>query len=241
MGAVDFHSHFLPGIDDGSKNREMSRQMLEESARQGIDLMCATPHFYADSQRIDSFLRHRDEAYEKVKPFADELGIDIALGAEVAFFPGMAGAQDIDKLCFEGTNTLLVEMPFRAWTEKDVRELELLLRASIRPVIAHLERFYRFQEKKYVGSKNWPINAVLELPVYVQLNAECLLSFTDRLKYMKLFKDGSAQLLGSDCHNVSSRPQNLAEGRAQIAKNLGDGFLEDMDILARQLAGKQDS
>ena len=230
MGAVDFHSHFLPGIDDGSKSSEMTRDMLQASAAQGISLMCATPHFYADSMRLSSFLTRRQAAYEKAAPIAEELGIEIALGAEVAFFPGMADAEGIETLCFEGTHTMLVEMPFRAWTEKDLRELEKLLRGGIRPVMAHLERFFRFQKDKEL------IPAVLDLPVYVQLNAECLLRFSDRLKYLKLFKNGSAQLLGSDCHNVTSRPQNLAEGRMHIEKKLGAAFLDEMDDLARRLA-----
>lgn len=232
MGAVDFHSHFLPGIDDGSKNTDMTRDMLAASAAQGIDLMCATPHFYADSMRLSSFLERRQRSFEKAAPIAENLGIEIALGAEVAFFPGMADAEGIERLCFEGTPTMLVEMPFRAWTEKDLRELEKLRRNGIRPVMAHLERFFGFQKDKSI------METLFEMPVYVQLNAECLLRFSDRLKFLKLYKTGNAQLLGSDCHNVTSRPQNLAEGRAQIEKKLGPAFLDDMDALARRLAGK---
>ena len=42
---VDFHSHVLPGIDDGSKDPEMSLQMLCMLAKQGITHVVATPHF----------------------------------------------------------------------------------------------------------------------------------------------------------------------------------------------------
>ena len=45
---VDFHSHFLPGIDDGAADVPTGAEMLRESYRQGVRLMCATPHFYAD-------------------------------------------------------------------------------------------------------------------------------------------------------------------------------------------------
>ena len=31
---IDFHSHILPGIDDGSKNTQMSLAMIEEEADQ---------------------------------------------------------------------------------------------------------------------------------------------------------------------------------------------------------------
>ena len=56
MSVIDFHSHVLPGIDDGSRNSEESLGMLQLSASQGTDIMAATSHFYATEDRISSFL-----------------------------------------------------------------------------------------------------------------------------------------------------------------------------------------
>ena len=47
MLVIDFHSHILPGIDDGSRNVEKSLGMLQISASQGVDIIAATSHFYA--------------------------------------------------------------------------------------------------------------------------------------------------------------------------------------------------
>ena len=41
---IDFHSHILPGIDDGSRNFKMSLAMINELSRQGVDAICATSH-----------------------------------------------------------------------------------------------------------------------------------------------------------------------------------------------------
>lgn len=46
-GIMDFHSHILPGIDDGSASLEESIAMLRMEAEQGITHVIATPHFYA--------------------------------------------------------------------------------------------------------------------------------------------------------------------------------------------------
>ena len=46
-GVIDFHSHVLPGIDDGSRDVEMSLAMLREMRAQGVDVCVATPHFYS--------------------------------------------------------------------------------------------------------------------------------------------------------------------------------------------------
>ena len=53
MGVIDFHSHILPGIDDGSRNVETSIGMLWMCKEHGVDTMIATPHFYADSNTVE--------------------------------------------------------------------------------------------------------------------------------------------------------------------------------------------
>ena len=62
---IDFHSHILPGIDDGSKDPEMSLKMVAALQEQGVDTVCATSHFYAmerspqrPDERIQSLYRH---------------------------------------------------------------------------------------------------------------------------------------------------------------------------------------
>ena len=35
---IDFHTHILPGIDDGSREPGMTEAMLREEKRQGVEL-----------------------------------------------------------------------------------------------------------------------------------------------------------------------------------------------------------
>ena len=60
---IDFHSHILPGIDDGSRDIEESIILLDKLAANGTDLVVATPHFYCDEQSVDDFLANRNNAY----------------------------------------------------------------------------------------------------------------------------------------------------------------------------------
>ena len=87
---IDFHTHILPGIDDGSKNIEMTEAMLEEEARQGVTEICATPHFYAQRMSFDSFLENRRHAAEITAELLDRRGDlpKIYTGAEVFYFQG---------------------------------------------------------------------------------------------------------------------------------------------------------
>ena len=69
----------------------------------------------------------------------------------------------------------------------------------------------------------------MELPVTIQLNAECLLDWRHRRMLLKLLKEGRAHVLGSDCHGAHHRVPNLAEGRAVIEKKLGRSILDQLD------------
>ena len=42
---IDFHTHILPGIDDGSRNVEMSLRMLAAQREQQVDEICSNSPF----------------------------------------------------------------------------------------------------------------------------------------------------------------------------------------------------
>ena len=61
---IDFHSHVLPGIDDGSDCVEESLEMLHTAKKQGVSMMLATPHFYrSEERRVGKECRSRWSPY----------------------------------------------------------------------------------------------------------------------------------------------------------------------------------
>ena len=44
---IDFHTHILPRIDDGSGSSQESLELLALEKEQGVDRIVFTPHFYA--------------------------------------------------------------------------------------------------------------------------------------------------------------------------------------------------
>ncbi len=238
---IDFHSHILPGIDDGSRNSEMSLEMLRRMRESGVDLVIATPHFYGSRRTLEQFLERRSEsarrlleAIENTGAREDRLVPEILLGAEVAFYSGLTRENDLDRLCISGTNTLLLEMPFSVWTDFELNEVSsLCLDRGLNVVIAHLERYVSFQPKEM-------LQQLQRLPVYVQINAGTLLRWQGRRQWLRMFKDGEAKLLGSDAHNLTERAPNLAEGREVIKRKLGQEVLDNIDSCARSLISVED-
>lgn len=229
---VDFHTHILPGIDDGSRDIEMSLAMLEAESEQQVDKIIATPHFYAGEDSVSKFLNRRQQAYESLmEASAGKAGIPkIYLGAEVYYFEGIGDAEMIPKLCVEDTDLILLEMPFRQWNSSMYQDVKKLVKSQhLTVVLAHIERFWGFQK----DTSSW--DRIMDLPIHVQMNAGPFLNWKKRRTALKLLKEAETVLLGSDCHNVDSRKPNLADGRAVISEKLGKEYLERTDQLAEEI------
>ena len=234
---IDFHSHILPGIDDGSRNVKMSLGMIEELSRQGVDTICATSHFYVTQRTPEHYLERRQEAYELLEPVLPDNAPRILLGAEVLYFPGISRMEALSSLCLEGTDVLLLEMPFSAWQEYWIREVcDLASSGEFTVLLAHIERYYTQQPKKV-----W--DQLLDLDVLMQSNADYFLQqdsifrFRNRNSAVKLLREGRIHLLGTDTHNLTSRPPRMAEARDVIREELGKRALERIDELGEEIIG----
>ena len=236
---IDFHTHILPGIDDGSRDASMTEAMLAEERHQGVDIVAATPHFYADRMSVDHFLERRAAAYEKTEAIRAEHADGDALpalvcGAEVYYFRGIGRAEAVPELCIGGTKTLLLEMPFQEWDEEVLQDVKDLIRKQhLNIVLAHVERYIDFQKHR----KIW--DAVMDLPLTPQINAGSFykkggfLRPDKKRKFcMNFLREHPDLILGSDCHNMTSRKPNLAGAREEIRKALGDDALARIDAAA---------
>ena len=218
---VDFHSHFLPHIDDGSKSVSESVQMLEKSYNDGVKTIVATPHFNGEIENPESFLKRRDKAFKSLEPFLEDNFPKIYFGAEIQYFDGIANSEDILKLKIQNTSLMLIEMPEAKWTQKMINDLILLRHEkSVIPIIAHIERCCFYQDVK-------TFDLLIKNGVLMQANANFFLKFFTERKAFHLLRDGYIQLLGSDCHNMADRPPNLRNAIDKIEKKYGNLFVRE--------------
>lgn len=227
----DVHCHMLPGIDDGSKNVEMSLEMINRSVEQGVEGIIFTPHFYADMNSPETFLKKRDRALQDLEANLGRLP-KVPLyttGAEVHYFRGMSRAHDIESLCIGKSDYMLIEMPFRDWQPNMIDEIEEITQVlGVRVIIAHIERYFD-QDKKLV-------KRLLENPdLLIQCNAEFFIERPTYTKAVKMLKKGRIDLLGSDSHNLSSRRPNLEEAIEIIEKKDKKGTLDHIWRTSRRI------
>ena len=239
---IDFHTHILPGIDDGSRDIDMTEKMLRMEQSMGVSHIYATPHFYAHRRSIESFLERRDRALSKVRAlpgYGDRLPA-VTPGAEVYYFSGIGRAGQLENLCMEGTDILLLELPFTQWHSELAKDVsELINRRGMHIILAHLERYEWFQKEKHVWDR------LLEMPLTIQLNCEDIIDAGSifrrnhrRKTCFELLSRHDNIIIGSDCHNLTDRKPNLADARAAIEKRCGTEQLAQMDEYTRGLLGE---
>jgi protein-tyrosine phosphatase len=198
--------------------------MLNDAYSQGARIICSTSHYYKNHETILDFLKRRNQKLHFLTEPAKDLKMHIVPGAEVTFFDGISETKDLKLLTLGQTKTLLLEMPFSDWKEYQVQEvISLVLDHGYNVILAHPERFlFSKCNREY-------LDRFAEMRIGFQVNASSLLSWSTRKKALDLLESSRYPLLGSDMHNISSRPCKLEAARKVIEKKLSPEFLNFMD------------
>ncbi|MGN1052217.1 MAG: tyrosine-protein phosphatase [Candidatus Scatosoma sp.] len=214
---TDLHTHILPFIDDGAQDKETSAGMLQALRAQGVNSVVFTPHYYGRVHSPRAFLRKRKESYEAVKD-ALPRGMNVRLGAEVHFSDALASNEHSALLCIEGTRYMLLELPFTAkWDNLLFKKLRYFIDISdCVPIVAHFCRYEEVRKNPEVLSELYSMGCLL------QADASAFLHPKDRRLVFAAMKHGLVHCIGSDCHNLSTRPPVYKEA-VDAAKNAGFG------------------
>ena len=211
---IDFHSHIINGIDDGAKSLEISLEMLKISESEGVEYICATPHFITEEFEIsrDKYIDKLDKLLLAARE--KKINIKILSGLEIYMHPDLSKQYKEKKIWgINDSEYLLIELPmceFPMYTEDIFYELMLL---GAKPILAHPERNH-----KIMKNHDLVINLIKQ-GVLMQINAGSLLG--DYGKEVKktaqeFVKRNMVHILGSDGHNITSRKTKLKEAYAMV-------------------------
>ncbi|MBQ4631003.1 MAG: hypothetical protein IJB70_08485 [Clostridia bacterium] len=232
---TDFHTHILPKTDDGSDSISTSVQMLSHMLSQGVDKVVSTSHYYNFNETLSSFLKRRDESIYHLERYIKEHDLflpEIICGAEVRLYPGLWQEQELSGLCIGNSRKILIEMPYDHWTPWMYNEIYSVASKGYTPIMAHVERYIDFVSPKDITEN------LLPLDVLVQCNTDFILDRQKRKFVKKLMKSGCVHLLGSDCHNMTSRKPCMNEACEYIAKKYGEQVLMQIMANASSIVGE---
>lgn len=121
------------------------------------------------------------------------------------------------------------------WTESMVRELvEMSGKDGICLVLAHIDRYLSLQSRAV-----W--SRLLDNGILMQTNASFFSAITTRRKALTLLKEGYVHLLGSDCHNMTSRPPQIGRAFDVIQKRFGADYICQMNEYGYSLFDKDNN
>ena len=237
---IDIHSHVLPGIDDGSRDMDMSLELLAMSADSGVEVLVTTPHCNIPDEFGNYASPELERLFQRLLDARDEAGIPLKLcrGAEIFATP------DLPDLLREGrawtlnsTRYFLTEFSFDEDPDFCREILGECADLGFRPVIAHPERYYFLQNDPRIAFE-WCTSGYA-----LQINKGSLLGRFGREAQMAaelLIGHGLAACVASDAHHPVQRSTHMGE----IAELLAEEFGEDYARLlleenpARILRGK---
>lgn len=217
-------------MDDGAADIATAVAMLTEAGRQGVSTVVATPHFYPGQESVNSFLQRRQASLDSLRPHLPEEAPRLLTGAEVLVREGTSQL-DLRGLCVEGTDCLLVELPFMQppyWLYEELENITYGQRLTL--ILAHVDRYMPwYSAKRIAGMADFP-------DVILQLNGEAFLNRHCYAHLRRWLPDTERLLLGSDMHNMEHRAPNLEHARRAMARHRkGRLWLERADATAAHL------
>ncbi len=222
---TDIHTHILSNIDDGPKTEEESLKLLKELEATGVTRVVSTSHFYSASKQIEDFTQKRDERLAAARQLVKDnnLNLTIFSGAEVNIHKIILNYESLKPICFEGTNNILLEIPYELGDFEDNSDLiyKIMSYYNVTPVIAHIDRYdFLFKSEKNV-------RYLKEMGCVIQVDADCFDSLFMRARIMKMIKNELIDVVASDCHNLEKRRPNLRAAYKLIEKKT------NADVVAR--------
>ena len=216
---IDLHSHILPGIDDGSRNLEMSFDMARAYVAQGVKSVACTPHilpglYHNSGPQIRS-------ATERFQKQLNEAGIPLHLfsGADNHMTPDfVSGLRSGHLLPIGKTRYVLVEPPHHVAPMQLERLFFDILAAAYIPILTHPERL------KWIEYAYDKIQRLAARGVWMQITSGSLLGrFGKAARYWaeRMLDEDLVHIVASDAHDTLNRPPDLLKGRLAVEKYAG--------------------
>ena len=224
---IDFHSHILPGIDDGATSGEDTIKMIEEAKSAGFTAIISTSHYIEGYYECD--VETRKKLLDGVQ---NNSAINLYLGSEIYAYTEMINFIANQKAStINNSHYILFEFPLNT---KPLYAKELvyeLIANGYKPIIAHPERY------SYVKENIGFIQELVEMGALLQSNygsIDGMYGFEAKKTVKKLLKSGLVTFMGSDVHRPNQIYPKISKILKKIAKIIPEQELIEITTLNAQ-------
>lgn len=194
-GFTDWHSHILPGVDDGVQTMKESLDILHLYEQLGVKSVWLTPHIMED---IPNTTEHLRERFSELKT-SYHGAVELHLAAENMLdnlFEERLEANDLLPIGETG-NHLLIET---SYFSPPMNLYELLERIKVKgyyPILAHPERYAYLNMCDYERFKANNVKFQLNLPSLTKRYGHSVKKKAKELLNKKFY-----DVLGTDVHRI---------------------------------------
>ena len=219
---IDFHSHILPNVDDGSKSYEETKNLLVEARNIGINKIVSTSHYALKCFEVPEYKREKiiQELSEEENVPEIILGSEIFLTYNIIELLKEYKASTINK-----TNYILFELPLREQFNNLNNMINILKENDYRLILAHPERYS-------LVHKNFDLLYQLrEKGILFQCNYGSILGMyglSAQMTIKKMLKNNLVDLLGSDVHKEKTIYPQIPKAINKISKLVSEEKLNDL-------------
>lgn len=195
---IDYHSHILPGLDDGATTLQNAVELVSAMASWGFEKIYCTPHINAKYPNTPSDIR---EAFELLQDAVSNQ-VQLAMSAEYRLVPE-TWPEVLEKNWIMPIEDkyILTELPISHREEmreiKPLEEFKKLLSMGLTPILPHPERYFYLSHEELLR--------FVDAGVVIQCNYGSLAGLygpeaQDRA--FSLVSEGIVSLYGTDMHNL---------------------------------------
>lgn len=224
---IDFHSHILFGVDDGSGSIEESVEMIALAEKLGFTHIVATPHYICNSEFNSSYNDNKDLLDRlKYRILMNGIDVKLSLGNELFFDTGLIHELEKDiAATMNESRYVLLEIP-RSKILFDTL-LSFIFELQVKGflvVLAHPERY------DFVVEDPSKIVKLIERDVYIQLNLLSLVGTYGKpiKETAKILLDHSmVHFIGSDAHKTAYY-EKAGESLHILKESIGKEYFKEI-------------
>ena len=195
---TDIHSHFIPGIDDGSPDMETTISLIKEMQGLGFKKVITTPHVMSDFYKnsSDIILKGLTDIRSELK--VQNINMEIEAAAEYYIDYDFEQKIGKEKFLTFGDNYILVELSFMEAPKNLFDIIFKLQLEGYKVVLAHPERYAFFTMDDY--------EELVNRGVLLQINWLSIIGYYSsqiEQKTKDLITADMVSFIGSDCHNMN--------------------------------------
>ena len=223
---IDFHSHIIPNVDDGSKSVEETFELLKEAKEAGFSGVISTSHYMEEYYETDVAERSVWIKAISENLYKKNIDLKLYLGNEIYMTKNIIKLLENGKATsINNSNYVLFEFPMNVKPMDMYDIIYDMIEYKIIPILAHPERYSFVQKEPEL------IYDLIQKGVLMQSNFGSILGvYGEKAEIIvrKMLENNMVHFLGSDVHRANSIYPKIQDSLRKIGEIVGSEKLNEL-------------